>query len=64
MNMESIVEVEYEDSEHQTWLTVGELREGKHHCLLISETIEGLDLCTYTIIPKNFVRKITPVKFK
>jgi len=64
MNRESIVEAEYDGPEHRTWHTVGELQEGSHHLLLISETIEGLDLYTYTIIPRNFIRRIVKLEFK
>jgi hypothetical protein len=65
MNDDKTVIVEHNDPERNGILhTIGELQEGSHHLLLISETMEKLDLYTYTIIPKNFVRKITPIKFK
>ena len=64
MNRESIVEVEYESPEHQAWRAVGELREGSHHSLLISETIEGLDLYTYIIIPRDLIRRIVKLEVK
>lgn len=59
-----MIEVEYDSPEHQTWHAVGELREGSHHLLLISETIEGLDLYTYTIIPRDFIRRIVKLEVK
>jgi len=65
MDDEKLVEVEYHDPERNGIVyTVGELREGSHHLLLISGTIERLDLYTYTIIPRDFVRRIVPLKVK
>lgn len=65
MDDEKLVEVEYHDPERNGIVyTVGELREGSHHLLLISETIEGLDLYTYTIIPRDFIRRIAKLEVK
>lgn len=65
MDDEKLVEVEYHDPElNGIVYTVGELREGSHHLLLISGTIERLDLYTYTLILKDFVRNIVPLKVK
>jgi len=65
MDDEKLVEVEYHDPERNGIVyTVGELREGNHHLLLISETIEGLDLYTYTIIPREFIRSVVRLELK
>jgi len=63
--MEKLVEVEYHHPERNGIVyTVGDLQEGNHHLLLISETIEGLDLYTYTIIPRDFIRRIVKLEVK
>lgn len=65
MNDEKLVEVEYHHPERNGIAhTVGELQEGSNHILLISGTIEGLDLYTYTIIPKEFIKRVVKLKFK
>ena len=65
MNNEKIVRVEYLDPEkNQVWCTVGQLREGSQHLLLLSEEIGDINLYSYTIIPRDFVRRIIQLRFK
>ena len=65
MNLEHLVEVEYQDPEiDKLVITCGELREGSRHLLLISGSIEGIDQYTYTIIPKVLIKKISKLKIK
>jgi len=62
---EKLVEVQYNDPELKgIAYTIGELREGGQHLLLLSEEIVGEDIYSYTIIPRDFVRKIIKLKFK
>jgi hypothetical protein len=60
MNADKFVEVQYTHPETGTpvW-SVGLLRDGDRHILLIYETIGQDKLYSYTIIPKAFVNKIT-----
>jgi len=63
MNNEKEVKVEYHDPERNgITRSVGWLREGSHHLLLLSEEIEGVDLYSYTIIPREFVERIIQLK--
>jgi len=65
MNNEKLVEVEYHNPERNTMeCGVGWLRETSHHLLLIHERIEGADLYSYAIIPRDFVRRIIQLKIK
>ncbi len=62
---ENLVEVQYHDPEvNGIAYTIGELREGSQHILLLSEELVGKGIYSYTIIPRDFVRKITKLKFK
>ena len=63
MNQENLVVTEYYNKENNmTCFTPGELQEGSNHIILISECIEGIDLYTYTIIPKAYIKKINQLK--
>ena len=65
MNEEDLVFVEYKDPEGSREVCgVGWSQETSHHLLLISEAAEGLDLYTYTIIPKEFIKSIRKLKAK
>jgi len=65
MNDENLVEVEYHDPERNgIAYTVGELREGGQHLLLLSEEIVGEDIYSYTVIPREFIRGIIQLKVK
>ena len=65
MNDSKIVEIEcFNEKKNQQWVTVGRLQEGVHHVALISGWTEGIDLCTYTIIPKVFIRRVRQLKLK
>ena len=62
---EKLVEVQYHDPERDGIVrTIGCPREASHHLLLISETIEGIDLYTFAIIPREFIRRISQLKVK
>lgn len=63
MNEETLVQVEYRHPQRQGMIRqAGWLRKGGHHLLLVSEKIEGVDLYSYTIIPKEFVERIIGLK--
>ena len=63
VNDDRLVEVEYRDPKrNETARTVGWLREGSYRLLLLSEKIEGIDLYSYTIIPRDFVERITQLR--
>ena len=63
MNDEKVAEVEYHNLERNTIeRSLGWLRESSHHLLLIQEKIEGMDLYSYTIIPRELVRRIIQLK--
>ena len=65
MNDEKLVLVEYHDPElNRIACTIGWLREASHHLLLISTKMEDIDLYTYTIIPRNFIRRVRQLKVK
>ena len=63
MNADKLVEVEYNHPERRTvvW-SVGLLRDGNRHILLIYETIGQDKLYSYTIIPKGLVNKTTSLR--
>ena len=63
MDNEKVVEVEYHNPERNTIeRRPGWLQEASYHLLLIQEKIEGVGLYSYTIIPREFVRKIIQLK--
>ena len=65
MNDEKLVLVVYHDPEqNQKCCTIGELREGSHHLLLVSTKMEDIDLCSYTVIPRDFIRRIFQLEVK
>lgn len=65
MNDEKIVLAEYHNPERNAIeCRPGWLREASHHLLLIQEKIEGVDLYTYTIIPRDFIRRIRRLEVK
>lgn len=63
MNFHTLVEVEYHYPQRNgITRSVGWLREGSHHLLLLSEKIESVDLYSFIIIPKEFVERIIQLK--
>lgn len=63
MNADKLVEVEFDHPERGTAVrSVGVLRDGTHHLLLIHETIGQDKLYSYTIIPKGLVNKTTSLR--
>lgn len=66
MNVDNLVavEVEYNHPEHNVRVySVGWLREGSQHFLLIHGTAKP-DLYTYSIIPKGSIVNITELRFR
>ena len=65
MNDEKLVLVEYQNPERNAIeRRPGWLREASHHLLLIQERIEGVDSYTYTIIPRDLIRRIIQLEVK
>lgn len=67
MNIDNLptVEIEYNHPERNGRVhSVGLLRDGSRHILIIHETIEQAGQYSYTIIPKGLVNKITNLRFK
>lgn len=67
MNTDSLltVSIEYNHPERNGIVhSVGSLRQGSQHILIIHEIIEQADQYSYTIIPKALVNKITNLRFE
>ncbi len=65
MNHEKVVEVEYHDLERNGIVhSVGCLREGSYHLLLIHGEIKGIDIYTYTIVPMDLITRTRQLKVK
>lgn len=64
MNNERLVQVEYEYPNVGPALSIGRMRESPEHLILIMQWVEGYDLCTYIVIPKNLVKKMVDVNFE
>jgi mannitol/fructose-specific phosphotransferase system IIA component (Ntr-type) len=65
MDNKKIVEVQYHDPERDDIVfAIGVPQEGSHHLLLISEIAEGLDLYSYSIIPRDSIKKIVKLEPK
>jgi hypothetical protein len=65
MNVEKSVLVEYSHPERSGIVqSVGWLRDGSRHILLIYEMMERAELCSYMIIPKGLIKRITNLGFE
>jgi hypothetical protein len=67
MNLDSLasVLVEYNHPERDARVrSVGLLRDGSQHILLIHEIVGQADLYSYTIIPRGLINKITNLRLK
>lgn len=65
MNYKKIVFVKYHDPELNGMVySVGYLRKGINHSLLIHGEIKSIGLYTYTIIPRAFITEVYNLKVK
>ncbi len=64
MNIERLVQVEYERPDVGPALSIGRIRESSEHLVLIQQWMVGYDLCNYVVIPKSLVKKTIDIKLK
>ena len=65
MNDFNFVEIEcFNEEKNQKWRMVGGLQEGVDHLVLISVRVKGIDMNTYVVIPKKFVKNIRQLEIK
>ncbi len=64
MDIERLVQVEYERPDVGPALSMGRIRESPEHLVLIQQWVVGYDLCNYVVIPKRLVKKTIDINFK
>jgi len=64
MAVQRLVEIEYEHLDAGLMRSVGWIKESDDFVVLISQWMEGYDLCSYTVIPKGLVKNIVELGFE